>query len=601
MNSKQNDKVLGSEDMVNKEVTTNQAMAEADRRAHWYLNDEQYQACVEKAKAVKFRKRAVEIMNTLSDQSAEYSRCSALLHESLRGGLRIRTREEVEMMTPSEKRVYYACRDEEVYKYINPKDAALSPDIRPLVLKKEETDGWPHYFIPSKAQLGAVKRIVLGEVRAIDIVDKAQRYPEFKRGLKEYERKHLYQVPSDNTQSSMPPARSLCHVSLHHAYCCFPISTVRKYIYQVCIDPDFNTRDNLELDKDETARLDSLILSQFGGNGSLDKLPVRYDLLREMKTATPFRVELDNEYMLKLLLIKDEEQSPKSAFKTTIRPMLGNVRVSMELSNAPDKEEGNPRLHNSIACLPLYARYHALEHVFKLDMLEVYFPMGDLQLLARAAKCANLLNAMRRVLKADMNAEEITPTDLVKELFDCARDLYRGKDVHQDKLRGLVVAVMNSAYEADMAAAKKPEASDEERARGVTAEESLAYAGEEANRLYQACKQRKLYDCPDFVLATAEFCKKRCECIYAHDRVYVPKEDQQALTILKMDLNALDLIWAVKGRSGSLTSEFDVDYEYFDTNRGEEKQDVVQEVRRILLASDRSGKEYWLNSLLEAS
>ncbi len=88
--------------------------------------------------------------------------------------------------------------------------------------------------------------------------------------------------------------------------------------------------------------------------------------------------------------------------------MLGNVRVSMELNNAPDKEGGNPRLHNSIACLPLYARYHALEHVFKMDMLEVYFPMSDLPLLVRTAKCANLLNASRLPLPSH---KALTPGD----------------------------------------------------------------------------------------------------------------------------------------------------------------------------------------------
>ncbi len=43
-----------------------------------------------------------------------------------------------------------------------------------------------------------------------------------------------------------------------------------------------------------------------------------------------------------------------------------------------------------------------------MQVHEVYFPMGDLQLLVRAAKCTGQLTDMLKELKGEPDAEELT-------------------------------------------------------------------------------------------------------------------------------------------------------------------------------------------------
>ncbi len=531
-----------TETSINK--TTNQAMSEADRNVYWYLSEVQYQEYVSKAyKVNEPRVRALSLLNGMSDRTIDYKKSKELFNESTQGGgLKRRSTEEVKAMSTKQREVYYALRDGEEYKLFNPNNEDLPAHVRSLILKKVEADGWTRYFIPTKEQMDTIDGIILDNVQVPDLIDKACRTPRLRETLKAHEAENSARAYSSKIDGTQPAVPSCVGVSLGKGYFCLPISWVRKLVYRVCFDPGYNTEDDLKLDSDTLFRLDRLILSRCRCDLQ-SKVPVRYDLLKETGMGTPFRVGLDNEFMLRVILFKGIEKQENVAFTTSIRLTIGDKTLELSLKNVLDEKRKHPRLCNSIACLPLYARYHALEHVYHMPMLEVYFPMGDLQLLVRAAKCTKLLTAMLKELKGKPDAEEAKLTDTMKDLFDCARDLSQGKEVCGDRLKKLVTELTGSE--------------------------------DEANRLLEACKSVKPYDCLDFVHVTSEFCKNHRTCIYAHDRVYVPADDKEALEALKQTLNAQCLIWALKGRSGSLVREFSADYDSFDTVRVAEEQAAV--------------------------
>ncbi len=546
---------LEAEGVKQEETTTNNiyagmlAKVGADRGQYWYLTDEEFQARVKQAYEVHpLRAIAWSILNEMSDNSEEYWKCKKILKESsgtedTPPGVAIRTSEQLKKMTTKEKRTYYACRDAEEYVLFNPNNEDLPDHVRALILKKVEADGWTRYFIPTKEQMDTINDIILSNVQPVDIIDKARRFPRLRETLKAHEKEHGGSEYSSKPKGARTAVPSCLGVPLDKVYFSFPISLVRKRVYRVCFDPAYNLKDDMKLDQDALFRLDRLILSRCKCTDLRSKVPVKYDLLVDANMGTPYRVGLDNEFILRLLLLKGTVKQRNVAFTTTIRPTFGDKTLELSLSNVSDKDEKEPRLFNSIACLPPYTRYHALEHVYRMPMLEVYFPMGDLQLLVRAAKCTGLLTAMLKELKGEPDAEEAKLTDTMKDLFDCARDLNQGKEACGDRLKKLVTELTGSE--------------------------------DEANRLLEAFKSVKPYDCHDFVHVMSEFCKNHRNCIYAHDRVYVPTDDKDALDALKQALNAQCFIWAVKGRSGSLTGEFNADYDSFDTVKVTEEQATI--------------------------